>query len=228
MKKLVLVLVFSILMIIFFTFNYLLWEKEQSTVDIKSLKSSNEYNEEIIETLGRELRELRNLSKELEGSNKDLKTKNDRLAKEQLELKDSVNRKSKVIDQFKYRADLRPLENTIRTWADNINKGNYTAAYNLEFNQVNSIGNSVSSKEYGEIMGNTVKNIKVRSIKLGNSNSGDMVKGDMLFMVTLDVNLMEGSISDKYKEGLNDMIFALVFDIEENRWRISDIKDSKK
>jgi predicted RNase H-like nuclease (RuvC/YqgF family) len=234
-KKLVLLLVCAMLMTVFIALNYLLWDKEQNTQNIKSLEYKNDDKDATINALGREIKNLEDASKEynnrikiLESNNSELQNKYDESMQTQQESKELLERKNDIITVLKQQADLKPLEALIKKWAESIDKGQYETAYKIELQHFKDNGEIISLNEYSDSFKKAVKNIKVKAVKLYNEEVQGLDDADIVFLVTFDVNKVENSESGMFTEGDNDKLFSMTYDKDQGGWIISDIVVYKK
>jgi predicted RNase H-like nuclease (RuvC/YqgF family) len=223
------------LMTVFIALNYLLWDKEQNTQNIKSLEYKNDDKDATINALGREIKNLEDASKEynnrikiLESNNSELQNKYDESMQTQQESKELLERKNDIITVLKQQADLKPLEALIKKWAESIDKGQYETAYKIELQHFKDNGEIISLNEYSDSFKKAVKNIKVKAVKLYNEEVQGLDDADIVFLVTFDVNKVENSESGMFTEGDNDKLFSMTYDKDQGGWIISDIVVYKK
>ncbi len=231
MKKLVLIMVSALVLTIFISFNYLLWFRGQQITEyqteIKNMeqKQSDENSianskikdymaeivekEKLIESLDKEIADLK-------GSNKEL---------EQDSQQKTADNKSKnaVINKLKEKADLEQPMEVIRNWVDFIDKAKYEDAYKLQNSAPMSQDAAKSLSDFAEFYKENIKNTRVKSIELLTDGIPEDKKGDVIFKVSLDVTKAENAVTAEFADGLNEMYFTLTVDGYTNDWIISDI-----
>ncbi|RCX18293.1 hypothetical protein DFR58_10552 [Anaerobacterium chartisolvens] len=231
MKKLVLVLVCTILMTVFLAFNYLLWDKKQNTESLKTLEYSNENKDATIDALGRQIKNLEDSARDLEsrvnvleGSNSELQKEKDELIKKQAEYEKLLKEKSDIIDVLKSQMDLKPLETAVRHWVQGIDEGQYDISYKLEAEHFKENGDILSQAEYADRYKKIINSIKLKSIKLQAQESGnEAANGRIALEAELEVGLAQGAGESEYSEGVNKRFFEMTFDKAKNLWLISGI-----
>ncbi len=231
MKKLVLVLVCTILMTVFLAFNYLLWDKKQNTESLKTLEYSNENKDATIDALGRQIKNLEDSARDLESrvnvlesSNSELQKEKDELIKKQAEDEKLLKEKSDIIDVLKNQMDLKPLEAVVKNWVQGVDEGQYDISYKLEAEHFKENGDILSQAEYADQYKKIINSIKLKSIKLQAQESGnDAANGRIALETELEVKLAEGAGESEYSEGVNKRFFEMTFDKAKNLWLISGI-----
>lgn len=233
MKKLVLVLVCTLIMAIFIGFNYLLWDKENREKDLENLQSSNEYNSATINALSREIKQLDDENKslnakisELEFNNRILNVNNQNLTQENTKVKDSLTEKINVIYGLKKDVDLSPLEQTIRKWAESINNGDYQTAYSLLHSKYIARHENISNIfKFTELFKDSIEKMELQSIKLYGFEMSEEEKGNIVFDVTVNVKLTseDKSAEADFEEGANRCFFTVIYDGQNEKWIISNL-----
>lgn len=233
MKKLVLVMVCTLLMAIFIGFNYLLWDKENREKDIQSLQDSNAYNNATVNALSRDIKQLEDQNgglnariNELEFNNKLLTANNQNLTQDNLKARDDLTLKNDMISALKKSMDLSMLELPIKKWADSINKGDYQAAYSLFYSKYLAKQESISDIfKFTEVYKSSVKNIEIKSTKLYEDEMSEEERGNVVFDVVVNVKKTgeDKDSSSEFKEGSNRCFFTIIYDAQRVKWVISNI-----
>ena len=235
MKKFVLVVFCAFILLIFIAFNYLLWDKGNRDRDIENLKyinvSSNtrisEYEREI-KNLEDEITQLKANLGDVNNANKRLEDSKIQLEKDKAKYNEAIVQKNEVINILKQSADIKSLEVPISQWAESIDKSEYTAAYELQSEQMNSQYGNLSLTDFVNKYKGVIKSINVKSIKLCIDKVPYDKKCDIIFSVSLEVNLVEGMIDseNEFKDGLNNRYFFMNFDTKNSIWVISSISST--
>lgn len=225
MKKVVLVLVCSLILTVFIAFNYLLWDRERFQ-DIDASKSAS------IEALGREINKLTSDNKQLESRISDmdsyiktLQIRINQLEQENYKNKELISQKNEIINIFKQQVDLKPMEETIIKWVDSIDKGQYETAYDLQLKQYTSQNSPVSLTDFINIFKNNITSMKIKSIKLYIDKVSNDKKGDVVFKVSLEVKKTGDNVRSLFENGINEKLFTVIYDSVKNCWIISDISN---
>lgn len=233
MKKLVLVLVCTLIMAIFIGFNYLLWDKENREKDLENLQNSNEYNSATINALSREIKQLDDENKslnekinELEFNNRILNVNNQNLTQENTKIKDALTEKMNVIYGFKKSVDLSLLEQTVKEWIDSISSGDYQTAYSLLHNKYIAKHENISNIfKFTELFKDSIEKMELQSIKLYGYEMTEEEKGNIVFDVTVDVKLTseDKAAEVEFEEGSNRCFFTIIYDAQNEKWIIANL-----
>ena len=225
MKKLVLILVCTVIMTVLIALNYLLWDKEESSKNIANLKYSNESKDASIDVLGNEIKnskdkmtELNNRIQSLEDSIKSLDEVNNKLQQKELETNDLLEQKNEMIDKLKVQSDIKPFESVIGKWAEALDKGEYDVANNL-IQKNNSVDVADSMKDFQ----NNVKSLKIKEFKLEANDNKAFEQGTIVFAVVLELKLSENAEATTFVEGNNKRYMTFDYEKKSDLWLISDI-----
>lgn len=222
MKKVVLVLVCSLIMTIFIAFNYLLWDRDKN---IKSLENLNDSKNASIEALSRELelnRQFKFKILELEDGNRTMQSRNLQLEQEKNKLKAALDQKNEIVAKFRQSMDTKPLEDTVAKWADSVDKGQYQAAYDLIAKPFG--GQDISLNDFTVSYKASIKNIKLKSLKLITEGLSDEKKGEIIFKAGAEVKRVENSAGVTFfTEGAAEVFITMQYVREKDVWLISDI-----
>jgi len=232
MKKFVLVMACMPLLVIFIALNYLLWDRENKEKDIRDLEYSKASSNASINALGREIKALEDenqaLREKLEEADKkfkELEAYRDRLEKEKDEINKTLLHKVDVINRLKQEVDPKVLEAPVRKWIESIDAGDYESAYDIQTSEfIEKMGFS-DLADFRKGCESSIKNIKLKSIKLYTEPTRSNTTADILFLTTLEVKKAEGGNTGKiqFDEGLNERFFAINYNKERNMWMVSDI-----
>jgi hypothetical protein len=227
MKKLVLILVCTVIMTVFIAFNYLLLDREKTTKNIENLKYNNENQSASIEVLGNDIKNSNNKIDELNKTIRTLDDNNSTLVKTNSELKLNINEinkvineKNELIDKIKDQIDIKPFEAIIKNWSEGINGGKYETSYNLY--KKNEYGEDISFADYSTDLKDSIKSIKLKDIKL-QSNTKEDATGNIVFKVSMDIKLLKAATSFSFSDGLNERYFFFGYNKASDTWFISSI-----
>lgn len=235
MKKFVLVMFFSMVIVVFIGFNYLLWERENREKDIKSLQDINASNSITINALNRQLENMENTLKlkndslnNMDEENNSLKKELERLNQDNVKINKLIAHKSEVINYLYENNRTELIEEPIKKWAEYISVGDYESAYRTWY--VSKEDEKESLEDFTNKYKNIIKSIKLKSIEFYSGNNDKFDEGDIFFVVELDVKLAEGTGGDDmykgnilFSEGNNKKIFALKYNNRERKWHISGL-----
>jgi TolA-binding protein len=228
MKRLVLVLVCAVMMTVFIAFNYLLLDREKTIKNIQNLKYNNDSQSASIEVLGNDIKnskdkiaELNKTIQTLEGNYKELEKVTSDLQLSETEYKNMLSKKNDLIDKIKDQIDIKPFEEVITKWTESIDKGQYEIAYELY--KKDDAGSDISLEDYTTNLKDSIKNIKINSIKLQTKEDNEISSGDIILIVTLEVGLLETSHSLTYTKGENQRLFVFDYDKQADNWFISAV-----
>ena len=228
MKKLVLVLVCTVIMTVFIAFNYLLLDREKTTKSIETLTFSNQSKSSSIEDLDLEIKNSKEKISELNKTITTMEDKYSQLARTNSDLMLNLNENDKIIndknelsDKIKTQIDTKPFETIINQWCDGLSEGQYETAYNL-YKKADS-GKDISLEEFSTDLKESIKSIKVKEIALKNDIVEGTADGNIVFKVSLDIKLLKAPSSYSYFEGLNERYFTFVYEKISDLWLISAI-----
>lgn len=232
MKKLVLVMVCTLLLAVFVSLNYLLWDRENKVKDIETLESSYASSSAIIDTLGREIKKLEDeikLLKEsiqtLEDRNSQLQSEKSFLEEQKLKTAELLNNKTEILQKVAGLADFKPLEEPVRKYADAVNRQDYETAYNLLEKQMANQGRQISMEEFADICKSSVESMKISTMEFFTGNAPGHSSGSIVFRTVIEVKTAkgDGSANNEFKEGMNERYISVVFDDQKEEWVISAI-----
>lgn len=230
MKKLALVLVSVIIMTVFIAFNFLIWDRENQ---IRNFENLNDAKSSSIDALGSEISNLKNFNNELRSRVAELEGEKEAILKESTELENNkkvieneLSHKKDLITRLQKQADLRPLEETVRKWVDALDRGSTEAAYSLQYEHDLYAGQKITLDEFKNTYSSSIKDIRIKSIKLYNEELPDEKRGNIIYKVTLEVKKTADSPSGIFEEGINERYFVIGFDKQKNQWVITDIWSS--
>ncbi|NSW89743.1 MAG: hypothetical protein HPY74_03500 [Firmicutes bacterium] len=240
MKKFVLIMFFSLVIVVFVGFNYLLWERENREKDIKNLQDINASNSITINALNRQLENMENTLKlrndninKLDEENSLLKKDLEQLNQDYLKANKTITHKNEVINYLYKNVQPGLVETPIKKWAEYINAGDYESAYRTWY--IGKEDEKESLTDFTNKYKDKIKSVKIKSIDLYTQGiekqpEGDILQeGDIFFVVELDVKLAEGDGKSNmlFVEGVNKKIFALQYNTKEKKWHISSIMEVK-
>lgn len=231
MKKLVLVMVFVLMIALFIAFNYLLWDRESKTDDIKRLENTNSSFSSNINAQNRDIKRLENDNNQilndiikLEKEKEQTSQKNQQLESEKTANAQITEHKIDLINILKQNVDIKLFEAPIKIWVDAVDAGDYKEAYQLEFKRVELQTKQVSLEDYSNNLRNNVKSIRISEISL--DPDAGKAEGEIWLAVTLEVKVKENAEQDsaRFAAGPNKMNFILDYDVSLNEFFISEIK----
>lgn len=227
MKKLVLVMTCILILTIFIALNYLLWDRENKIQNFESLNSSKSAS---IDTLGEKIKNLDDVNKrlnervnELETNNKALVDKNNQLTQEKSLLQINLDNKTALMDKYKHQLDMKFFEDQIRSWAENIEKGQYDAAFDLQSKDALKADGVDNFNDFANKFRKIIKTVKVKSVKFELDGLPEDKKDFIVIKAALDVKKIENSGKSIFEDGVNERYFTFAFDTAKNNWVISSI-----
>lgn len=227
MKKLVLVMTCILILTIFMALNYLLWDRENKIQNFESLNYSKSAS---IDTLGEKIKNLDDVNKrlnervnELESNNKALVDKNNQLTQEKSLLQINLDNKTALMDKYKHRLDMKPFEDQIRSWAENIEKGQYDAAFDLQSKDALKADGVDNFNDFANKFRKIIKTVKVKSVKFELDGLPEDKKDFVVIKAAFDVKKIENSGKSIFEDGVNERYFTFAFDPAKNNWVISSI-----
>ncbi|MCX7923757.1 MAG: hypothetical protein N3B21_17370 [Clostridia bacterium] len=229
MKKLVLILICTLILTVFIAFNYLLWDREDKIKSIESLNSSSSVK---IEDLQKKIETLDYINKQLREDISDLDDQNTRLRSEKKQaeeasqaIKGELEQKNEVINKLKQEMDTASLEAIVKKWVENIDSTKYEAAYELQINQVED--SKFELFDFISSYKNSIKSMKLKSIKLDNEAGSNQNRGGITFKVVLDVEKLENSSETIFISGLNQVFFKMTYEPLKERWAIWEVSSTR-
>jgi len=234
LKKFVLVIICSLLLIVLIAFNYLLWDREAKKVNIQKLESTKADNDAIISELYKQRQNLENENTklkidmdELQKSLNEYKKTNLEISRENTELKNTLEDAISTINILKKQVGIETIRQQLETWAENISKSNYVSAYDFEKQAAKREG-IINYKSYENYYKESIKTIEIKSLK---NITGDIPKNcpdGVHFSIEINVMFKEGLNKDitgyyNYVNGVNKRIIAMEYDEYSNKWIIACI-----
>jgi uncharacterized protein YhaN len=228
MKKLVLAMVFILLMALFIAFNYLLLDRENKIKELRDLEAANLNNSANMSMQTREIKNLEDENDSLQQKVSQLESERDQLAKSKSELtaeRDRLNSllagKNDMLNALKQISDPKELGQPAKKWAEALNAGDYSTAYEMEYVSLVSYGNPPSTFEYSENLKNNIKSISLKSIKLDTTRGVD--SGEIILNVELEVKLLEKATTQNFVDGLNEKFVKIGYDTAKKEFVILQI-----
>ena len=235
MKKFVLAMSCTVLMVMLIALNYLLWDKENKEKSIKDLESSNMYINSSINALNRENEKLANENKQLKDKIIELEDENERLKAQNLQSeldKTKINgilaHKYKVIDKLKEYADAKFLANDIAAWIESLGKGEYETAYKLLQTQMANQNEVLSPEDFASRYKNIVRSASIKSLEFYTGYIPEDKKGEIVIKVLIEIKKADDkkNVECPFVEGVNERLVIVDFDGAENKWVITGIYSS--
>lgn len=206
-------------MFFFIVLNYLLWDRQNKAV-IDSSK------EATISALGREIKNMEtvdSLTRErldkVEADYKTLRDKADELTNDKNKLQASLTTKNDIMEQLKQTADLSAPQAAVKNWLDNVSKGQYENAYQLQ--TATAFGTQMSQDDFVKLMKSKVKSLKVTSDKPVLQPPIAERPGDIIYKVGVEVTRVPDSGKFVIEEGKNERQFTVIYNKEKNVWLVS-------
>jgi len=186
-----------------------------------------------IDALGEKIKALDDINKQQKKEIEDLNDRNQMLHSQNLQLmqdnQDIMNalaEKNEVIFKLKQMADLKPLEDNIKKWAEGINKGQYEQSYSLLTGQAAMDKDGSTLEDFAYNYKNAIKSIKIKSIKLYVDEMNYEKKSDLIFDVILEIKKTDNTKVSLFDDGMNEKFFTVVYDKGKNDWLISNISST--
>lgn len=235
MKKLVLVMVCTMLLAMFIAFNYLLWDRQNKMQDIKDLESSKASKNASINVLAKEVDRLEEENKKfidsikmIENGKKLMQEDNDELQKQNRQQTENITAKANTIDALLELTDTTSMQLLIKNWFEALESKNYKAAYTIFPRNFNN--NLVESLDiFKKSWEQDFKDVKLKSIRLiqKDQKSEDEI-GSIIFLVSFDTKLSEtvDPTSLKIREGNNYKLIVIDYNSVNNIWFLKDILHS--
>jgi len=218
-KKLFIIIPCLFIMFFFIVLNYLLWDRQNKAV-IDSSKDAT------ISALGREIQNMETvdgLTRErldkVESDYKTLREKADELNSDKSKLQASLTIKNDIIEQLKQTADLSAPQAAVKNWLDNVSKGQYENAYQLQ--TATAFGSQMTQDEFVKQMKAKIKTLKVTSDKPVLQPPIADRPGDIIFKVGVEVTRIPDSGKFVFEEGKTERQFTVIFNKEKNTWLVS-------
>ncbi|MDP4093776.1 MAG: hypothetical protein Q8920_10490 [Bacillota bacterium] len=233
MKKFILIIVCVVVLSIFISMNYLLWDRESK---IQSYESLNYSKNTSIDALSEQIKSLKEqLSAQdatinnLQNQNTAQTNGNTQLEIDKLKLQADMQAKNSVIDQLKQKADFQVQEAIIKKWVESINKGKYADSYNLmNIDAISSTGIK-SQDQFVSYFQNNITGIKLSSLDIDLEGVPGNRSGDLIFKAVLDVKKTDNSNDSQnllFNHGQNTKYFTMIYNAGNKKWLISEIANS--
>lgn len=233
MKKVVLVLVCSVVIIVFVALNYLLWERENNIKSFENIENLSASKSANIDALGKEIKDLDDINSDLkkkisdlEDNKKLLQDINSKSVTDNQNLKGELSDKDDLIFALKQQADLTPFEGIIKKWVESVDKGQYESAFQLQSNLPGGNKDNPSLNDFLNKYKSAVKSMKLKSFMLVAEETKVEKKGDLVFKVELEVKKTGNESGDLFTEGQNERYFAFSYNKVKKNWEISKILTS--
>jgi hypothetical protein len=221
-KKLFIIIPSIFTIFLFIVLNYLLWDRANK-IEQDSSKDST------IAALGREIQNmettdniLRDRVTKLDTDNKSKDDKISDLNNNLKEQQDNLSQKNELIDHIKSSSDLTDAVEVIRNWADNMSKGQYENAYQLQ--TPTAFGQQQTQDDFVKLCKSKITGFKVVSEKPVLQPATEDKKGDVVFKITVTVTRTADSSKFVFQEGNNDRLLTVIYNKEKNSWLISKIE----
>jgi len=240
MKKFVLVMICTLIMVIFIGFNYLLWDRDNRVKDIQALQSTNEDNSATISALQREIKSYEQdngqLAQQITDLNNNINAQKDTitgLQKQNSDYDGIIGSKNALLNILKSEVTPDILQAPVKKWVQSIDTGEFETAYRLQMDNKYSVASKITLQRFSDFYKNEIKSVKIKSIALKTDGIPIQRDGDIIMDAVLDVRSLTGStvvsIEDgmiSFNEGLNQLYFTLLYDDYNNEWVISGITES--
>jgi len=220
-KKLFIIIPLVLTIFLFIVLNYLLWDRENK-IEQDSSKDST------ISALGREIQNmeatdnlLRDRVNKLEADNKTKDDKINDLNKNAKDQQDTLVQKNDMIDKIKPTSDLSAVIDTINIWSDNMAKGQYENAFQLQTPM--AFGQLQTQDDFIKLCKSKITAFKVISEKPVLQPTAEDRKGEIIFKITVNVTRIPDSSKFIFQDGNNDRLLSMIYSKEKNAWLISRI-----
>jgi len=229
MRKLILVVTCILILGIFITFNYLLWDRENKIRNYENINYSKNASidalGEKIKSLDDNIKQLNDKIADLENKNKLLTDRNAQLTQDNLKIQADLKYKNDLINVLKQQSDIKPFEAIVKKWADGIDKSQYAISYDLQDKESLSQDGIYKLEDFINAYKGSIKSMKVKSVKMTIDFFILDRKGDITLDVTLDVKV-DGSKGNRFfSDGTNERLFTLALNSDRNDWIISSISN---
>lgn len=230
MKKFILVMVFVLLLALFIAFNYLLWDRESKTAEIKNLVSVNSSNDASISAQKREIAALVDEVSGLKDQIEQLERSNNQLQKDKetadaaIEQNEATLReRTDFINILKEHTDIGTLSKPIVSWAEALTQGNFEDAYNIEYAGVPEKDRPVKLSAYIDQMTSAVSKVEITEVKLDKLRGAG--NGEIYLFVKFTVKLAENAETHqlKFSDGENEMYVKVDYSKEEKAFIIASM-----
>lgn len=203
MKRLILVLVSTLLLAVFIAFNYLLWEREGREEKLRQLENNNASNSASMNTLNREIKNLEEENSNLEKDINELKNLNLSLQSDVQKQKEDkatalneVYSRNELIDVLKKLLNTSTFEEMMKKWVESIDLQKYEEAYKLEYGWKSSEEKKISLEEYTSQYKNTLKSLKFKSLKIDTDQS-TTASGEVSLILIVEAKLIDEADTSK-------------------------------
>lgn len=227
MKKLALVLMCTVVLLFFIGFNYLLWDRETKTEDIKN-------NANYIKYLDSEINRLeasnRNLTTNINQLQSQIDTGNetiDSMQKDIDDLKVQLSDKEETVRILKWQLDKALPVALIEKWINYLNEAKYTEAYNMIYGHSLKQTGAPSLRQFESIYKGKVTLITLKFTELSPNNpvSQETFTGQYEYNAVVDAVLSENvsAVNQTLEAGLNTFRFRFDFEERLKQWVITDV-----
>jgi hypothetical protein len=231
LKKFVLVLVCTVIILFFVGFNYLLWDRESKAEDIKTLEYTNESKDDYINylTAERKRAEIENERltseiKELEKTIADLNEQIEIGLENENQLEIMLKEANDLIKILKGQADRQMLEGKVTEYVEFLANKDYGKAYNMRYGHQLGYGKPQSLSEFKAGYEGSIENIIIEKVEHMGDYTG-MPAGMHAVSAELNVQLKEETVESgcEFVPGINVLVFVVGFDDKLKDWVIADI-----
>lgn len=221
MKKFIIILISTILVVFFLAFNYLLWDRVQLD---QSMLVSSQRSEYRIEDLQTELTKLKQQSTDSEEKFQKEQNERIRIQKErdalvetQKNLNAKISSKERLVSLLIKSAKFAEYEQVINQWCEAVALADPAPAYKLMYMP------QIKEEQFKTQFKDMIKTIKVKGISLDQSKEPtDM--GQFSFFVDLDVKLADNKESPLFVNGSNNLRFNLIYSFGDQKWFIETVE----
>ncbi len=236
MKKFVLVIICSLLLIVLIAFNYLLWDREAQKASIRNLESSKADNDAIISGLYKQRQNLENENSKLKNEMDELQKNLDELEKtnlgivrENTELKNTLENTRSTINTLKKQVGVEIIRQQLEIWAANISSANYIPSYDIEKQAAKKAG-ITNYKSYENYYKDLIKTMEIKSLNGISGDVSEICSDGVHFNVELSIMFKEGLNEDttgyyNYINGVNKRVITMEYDENNKKWNIVCIID---
>ena len=230
MKKFILVMVFVLLIALFIAFNYLFWDRESKSAEIKNLQSVNTSNDASISAQKREISSLvdevsslKDQIQQLEKDKQQLQKDKEGVAAEVERTEASLRERIDFINILKENANIESLSKPITAWAEALTQGDFEDAYNIEYAAVPEKDRPIKLNTYIDLMTSSVSRVEITEVKLDKLRGAG--NGEVYLFVKYNVKLVENAETDnlKFSDGENEMYVKIDYSREKKSFIISSI-----
>ena len=228
MKKLALVLMCTVVLLFFIGFNYLLWDRETKTEDIKNNANYIKYLDQEVNRLEASNRTLATNITQLQSQVDTGKETIDNMQENIDELEILLSDKDESIRILKWYVDKSVPVTLIENWIKNLNEGKYSDAYNMIYGHGLKQMDAPSFRQFEGIYKDKVSLITLKFTELtqNNPSSKETFTGFYEYNAVVDAVLHENvsAVNQTLEAGLNTYSFKFGFEEQLKDWVIVDVK----